>query len=127
VEQRSCQYASSARPSQAAADLLHEAAVRLDLAEEAYWQLRYAWFDALAGRVEVSWRNQVTYHVLALHEELPFRPSRWGWRERRWADFEEIRRLGEASPNGHTAWPLAHGLEEAVALAARLSQALPGR
>jgi hypothetical protein len=96
----------------------------LDPAE--YLRHRDAWFDHLAARVEVTWRNAVTYHVLALKKELPFRPSRWGWRERRWADFGEIRRLGEADPQGHTAWLLAHGLEPAVAQATQLSTQLTG-
>jgi hypothetical protein len=107
--------------SQGAADLLHAAAVRLGLNAAAYVRHRDTWFDALAGRVEFTWQNEVTYHVIALKEELPFRPSRWGWRERRWADFAEIRYLGEADPQGHTAWLLARGLEHAVAQATQLS------
>src|SRR5262249_49598391 len=111
--------------SQGAANLLRAAAVRLGLNATAYVRHREAWFDGLAGRVDVTWRNEVTYHVLALKDELSFRPSHWGWRERRWADFSEIVRLGEADSQGHTAWLLARGLEKPVAQAARCSAALP--
>jgi hypothetical protein len=95
--------------------------VRLGLNAAAYVRHRDTWCDGLAGRVDVTWRNAVTYPVLALKKELPFRPSRWGWRERRWVACGEIHRLGKADPQGHTAWLLAHGLEQAVAQATQLS------
>jgi hypothetical protein len=47
-------------------------------------------------------------------------------RERRWADFSEIHSPGEADAQGHTAWLLAHGLEQAVAQAAQMSTRLAG-
>lgn len=101
-----------------AADLLREAAGKLEVGEKDLSQLRNEWFDALAGQVPLVWRNWVTYHVLALKQELPFRPSHQGWRERRWVDLPEIRRLGRDRPQGHTAFLLGRGLEEAIARAA---------
>ncbi len=110
--------------SQGTADLLQEAARRLGLGEQDFLRLRYGWFDALANRVEVVWRNEVTYHVLALRQELPFRRSVQGWRERRWVDLAKIRQLAKDRPQGPTAWLLSRGLEEAMARATGFSGTL---
>ncbi len=112
--------------SRGAADLLREAALKLGLGEENFSRLRNEWMASLADQIPVTWRNALACHALALERELPFQPSPQGWRERRWVDLVEVRQLAKERPQRQTAWLLAHGLEEAIARAAELSQEWEG-